>query len=111
MSCSSNVLKSVLVFVSFLVAVDARTLLSQNKPFRQPLHNYQHVQYFADFKIGEQDIAGFFDPGSFERLVRSARCRYCAHPAPPYNHAKSLTHVKNITVTKHMFNLHLHDGL
>ncbi len=30
--CSMNVLKSVLVFVSFLVTVDARTLLSQNKP-------------------------------------------------------------------------------
>ena len=56
-----NVLKSVLVFVSFLVTVDARTLLSQNKPFRQILHDYQHVQYFADFKIGEQDIAGIFD--------------------------------------------------
>ncbi len=90
-------------FVSFLVTVDARTLLSQNKPFRQMLHDYQHVQYFADFKIGEQDIAGIFDTGSFERLVRSARCQHCAHPAPPYNHAKSLTYVKNGTVTKHAF--------
>ena len=59
--CSMNVLKSVFVFVSFLVTVDARTLLSQNKPFRQMLHDYQHVQYFADFKIGEQDIAGIVD--------------------------------------------------
>ena len=83
--------------------MDARTLLSQNKPFRQILHDYQHVQYFADFKIGEQDIAGIVDTGSFERLVRSARCQHCAHPAPPYNHAKSLTYVKNGTVTKHAF--------
>jgi hypothetical protein len=91
------------VLVSFLVIVDARTLLSQNKPFRQTLHNYQNVQYFADFKIGEQDIAGIFDTGSFELLVRSARCQHCAHPTPPYNHAKSLTYAKNGTVTKHVF--------
>ncbi len=67
------------------------------------MHDYQHVQYFTDFKIGEQDIAGIVDPGSFECLVRSARCQHCAHPAPPYNHAKSLTYVKNGTVTKHVF--------
>ena len=57
--------------------MDARTLLSQNKPFRLILHDYQRVQYFADFKIGEQDIAGIVDPGSFECLMRSARCQHC----------------------------------
>ena len=35
------------------------------------------MQYLADFKIGEQDIAGIVDPGSFECLVRSARCQHC----------------------------------
>merc|ERR1719446_395877 len=76
---------------------------SQAKSYRQVLHNFQNVQYFADFKIGDQDISGIFDTGSFELLVRSTRCTECAHPTPAYDHDKSQTYAKNGTVTKHVF--------
>uniref|UniRef100_A0A7S1R9Z1 Peptidase A1 domain-containing protein n=1 Tax=Alexandrium catenella TaxID=2925 RepID=A0A7S1R9Z1_ALECA len=71
--------------------------------YRQTLHNYQNVQYYADFKIGGQQIAGIFDTGSFELLVRSSRCGHCVHPTPPYEHEKSTTFESNGTVGKHVF--------
>jgi len=72
-------------------------------PYRQILHNYQNVQYFADFFIGGQEISGIFDTGSFELLVRSKRCAKCVHPTPAYDYEKSKSYVKNGTVTKHVF--------
>jgi len=77
--------------------------VAQRKPYKQTLHNYQNVQYYADFKIGGQDIPGIFDTGSFELLVRSSRCDKCVHPTPPYDRKKSNTYVENGTVTKHVF--------
>mmetsp|Transcript_90382 Transcript_90382/g.170409 ORF Transcript_90382/g.170409 Transcript_90382/m.170409 type:complete len:425 (+) Transcript_90382:85-1359(+) len=77
--------------------------LQRKSSYRQTLHNFQNVQYYADFKIGGQDISGIFDTGSFELLVRSSRCKHCAHPTPPYNHDESKSYVKNGTVTKHVF--------
>mmetsp|Transcript_72588 Transcript_72588/g.125997 ORF Transcript_72588/g.125997 Transcript_72588/m.125997 type:complete len:441 (-) Transcript_72588:61-1383(-) len=71
--------------------------------YRQALHNFQNVQYYADFEIGGQQIAGIFDTGSFELLVRSSRCAHCAHPTAPYDHLKSRSYAKNGTVTKHVF--------
>jgi hypothetical protein len=72
-------------------------------PYRQTLHNYQNVQYFADFTIGGQEISGIFDTGSFELLVRSTRCAHCVHPTPAYDHDRSKSYAKNGTVTKHVF--------
>jgi len=69
----------------------------------QTLHNHQNVQYFADFLIGGQKIAGIFDTGSFELLVRSSRCPECVHPTPPYFYDKSNTYENNGTLTKHVF--------
>mmetsp|Transcript_41276 Transcript_41276/g.94998 ORF Transcript_41276/g.94998 Transcript_41276/m.94998 type:complete len:431 (+) Transcript_41276:71-1363(+) len=77
--------------------------VAQRKTYKQTLHNYQNVQYYADFKIGGQDIPGIFDTGSFELLVRSSRCDKCVHPTPPYDRNKSATYVENGTVTKHVF--------
>lgn len=71
--------------------------------FKQILHNFQNVQYFADFKIGGQHIAGIFDTGSFELLVRSSKCEACVHPTPPYDAKKSGTFTKNGTMTQHVF--------
>mmetsp|Transcript_112774 Transcript_112774/g.297828 ORF Transcript_112774/g.297828 Transcript_112774/m.297828 type:complete len:424 (-) Transcript_112774:89-1360(-) len=76
---------------------------TSNGGFRQTLHNYQNVQYFADFDIGGQQIAGIFDTGSFELLVRSSRCDHCIHPTPPYDHKRSDTYRSNGTVAKHVF--------
>lgn len=73
------------------------------QPYKQTLHNHQNVQYYADFKIGGQDIMGIFDTGSFELLVRSTRCSQCAHPTAPYDRTKSDTYTKNGTVTRHVF--------
>jgi hypothetical protein len=77
--------------------------LKQQKSYRQTLHNFQNVQYYADFDIGGQIISGIFDTGSFELLVRSTRCDHCMHPTPPYNHEKSKSYHKNGTVTQHVF--------
>jgi len=71
--------------------------------YRQTLHNYQNVQYYADFTIGGQEVSGIFDTGSFELLVRSSRCSQCVHPTPPYDHLKSSTYEENGTMTKHVF--------
>mmetsp|Transcript_65219 Transcript_65219/g.155767 ORF Transcript_65219/g.155767 Transcript_65219/m.155767 type:complete len:445 (+) Transcript_65219:74-1408(+) len=79
------------------------SILGRKQPFRQTLHNYQNVQYFADFKIGGQDIPGIFDTGSFELLVRSSRCDKCVHPTPPYDRTKSQSYMENGTITKHVF--------
>jgi len=78
---------------------------TQKRPvsYKQELHNFQNVQYFADFSIGGQKIAGIFDTGSFELLVRSTRCGHCVHPTVPYDHTKSGTFTKNGTVAKHVF--------
>jgi hypothetical protein len=79
--------------------------LSRKEPssYKQTLHNFQNVQYFADFKLGGQTIPGIFDTGSFELLVRSSRCAKCAHPTPPYDHLLSTSYLENGTVTKHVF--------
>jgi hypothetical protein len=71
--------------------------------YKQTLHNFQNVQYYADFSIGGQKIAGIFDTGSFELLVRSTRCESCAHPTPAYDHTLSTSYVSNGTITKHVF--------
>jgi hypothetical protein len=71
--------------------------------YRQRLRNFQNVQYYGDFDIGGQKIAGIFDTGSFELLVRSTRCSHCAHPTAPYDRAHSDTYTKNGTVAKHVF--------
>jgi len=80
-----------------------RSQADQSAGYRQTLHNFQNVQYYADFEIGGQPIAGIFDTGSFELLVRSSRCTHCAHPSPPYDRHKSETYMKNGTMTKHVF--------
>merc|ERR1740138_649421 len=76
---------------------------SRRSSYRQTLHNYQNVQYYADFDIGGQKLTGIFDTGSFELLVRSSRCGKCVHPTPPYDRKKSHTYGENGTVTKHVF--------
>jgi len=77
--------------------------LERKRSYKQTLHNYQNVQYFADFDIGGQNISGIFDTGSFELLTRSTLCTECVHPTPAYNHDKSKTYVKNGTLTRHVF--------
>lgn len=81
----------------------ARSAALKEKGYRQTLHNFQNVQYFADFQLGGQTITGIFDTGSFELLVRSSRCDACVHPTPPYDHLKSNTYLSNGTVAKHVF--------
>jgi hypothetical protein len=71
--------------------------------YRQVLHNFQDMQYYADFKLGGQDIAGIFDTGSFELLVRSKRCEKCAHPTPAYDYKLSTSYIKNGSVEQHVF--------
>jgi len=71
--------------------------------YRQTLHNFQNVQYFADFTIGGQKIIGIFDTGSFEVVTQSTRCTHCAHPTPAYDYKKSSTFHKNGTMEQHVY--------
>lgn len=73
------------------------------KAYTQTLHNYQNVQYFGQFLIGNQKIQGIFDTGSFELVVRSTRCALCQHPTEPYDRTKSGTYEKNGTVSEHVY--------
>mmetsp|Transcript_47986 Transcript_47986/g.102758 ORF Transcript_47986/g.102758 Transcript_47986/m.102758 type:complete len:426 (+) Transcript_47986:41-1318(+) len=75
----------------------------KGKSYRQTLHNFQNVQYFADFELGGQDISGIFDTGSFELLVRSTRCSSCEHPTAPYDRSQSDSYSENGTLAKHVF--------
>jgi hypothetical protein len=109
-TCTSSVLIA-LVLAACLPGLSegARGLLRRSQTqqrkggYRQTLHNYQNVQYYADFTIGGQELTGIFDTGSFELLVRSSRCGHCVHPTPPYDRKKSATYGENGTVTKHVF--------
>jgi hypothetical protein len=69
----------------------------------QTLDNFRNTQYTGDFVIGGQHIAGIFDTGSFELLVRSTKCAACKHPTPAYDAKKSVTFVKNGTTVQHVF--------
>jgi len=89
-------------FLSGIMGGSAR-FLERKRAYKQILHNYMNVQYYADFDIGGQNISGIFDTGSFELLVRSTRCDGCAHPTPAYDHLKSKSYVENGTVTQHVF--------
>lgn len=104
MRCSSAVIAACLSAVcqgSRFLTRD--TPAAAKKAYKQVLHNYQNVQYYADFKIGGQEIAGIFDTGSFELLVRSTRCGHCVHPTPAFDHKLSKSYLENGTVTKHVF--------
>jgi len=91
-----------LVMVLSVLGCGAR-FLEKKRSYKQTLHNYMNVQYYADFDIGGQNISGIFDTGSFELLVRSTRCDACAHPTAPYNHLKSASYQKDGTLTQHVF--------
>jgi len=73
------------------------------EPYVQTLNNFMNTQYTGDFVIGGQHLAGIFDTGSFELLVRSTKCGACKHPTPPYDATKSKSFVKNGTVVQHVF--------
>eukprot|EP00928_Gymnodinium_smaydae_P021567 TRINITY_DN18434_c0_g1_i2.p1 TRINITY_DN18434_c0_g1~~TRINITY_DN18434_c0_g1_i2.p1 ORF type:complete len:541 (+),score=99.48 TRINITY_DN18434_c0_g1_i2:94-1623(+) len=71
--------------------------------FQQTLRNHRNMQYVADLHLGGQQLAGIFDTGSFELVVRSTRCQLCVHPTPPYDHARSSTYTLNGTTKTHVF--------
>lgn len=75
----------------------------QRASYRQRLRNYQNVQYFGSLTVGGQELDGLFDTGSFELLVRSARCTNCVHPTAPYDWKKSRTFLANGKVKHHRF--------
>jgi len=74
-----------------------------SEPYVQELTNFMNTQYTGDFVIGGQHMAGIFDTGSFELLVRSTKCGACKHPTPPFDATKSPTFVKNGSVVQHVF--------
>jgi len=101
---STSYLANALVLLFSLSGLGSGARFMERKQsYKQTLHNYMNVQYYADFDIGGQNISGIFDTGSFELLVRSTRCPLCAHPTPAYDASKSLSYVKNGTVTQHVF--------
>jgi len=77
--------------------------LETAEPYVQTLSNFMNTQYTGDFVIGGQHIAGIFDTGSFELLVRSTKCAACKHPTPAFDAKKSSTYKNNGTVVQHVF--------
>jgi hypothetical protein len=94
-------------FVGLAAVSAARTRRGSHagkaEPYVQTLNNFMNTQYTGDFVIGGQHLAGIFDTGSFELLVRSTKCAACKHPTPAYDAQKSPTFVKNGTVVQHVF--------
>jgi hypothetical protein len=86
-----------------VVAVSAARVRQHKEAYRQTLDNFRNTQYTGDFVIGDQHIAGIFDTGSFELLVRSTKCAACKHPTPAYDASKSPTFVKNGSTVQHVF--------
>eukprot|EP00440_Ansanella_granifera_P064454 gb/GFBE01069882.1/.p1 GENE.gb/GFBE01069882.1/~~gb/GFBE01069882.1/.p1 ORF type:complete len:448 (+),score=92.97 gb/GFBE01069882.1/:1-1344(+) len=96
--CSA--LKLTVLSIAFWPTAVGWKLQSLDKPrsYVQTLHNFKDTQYFADFTIGGQQIAGIFDTGSSDVIVRSSRCKECVHPTPPYRHEDSWTYRENGTL-------------
>eukprot|EP00746_Dinoflagellata_sp_MGD_P153748 gnl/MRDRNA2_/MRDRNA2_84435_c0_seq1.p1 gnl/MRDRNA2_/MRDRNA2_84435_c0~~gnl/MRDRNA2_/MRDRNA2_84435_c0_seq1.p1 ORF type:complete len:431 (+),score=102.74 gnl/MRDRNA2_/MRDRNA2_84435_c0_seq1:98-1390(+) len=99
-------MKIVMVGVAAVSAARVRRGVHEHKdaePYVQELTNFMNTQYTGDFVIGGQHMAGIFDTGSFELLLRSTKCAACKHPTPPYNSDKSPTFEKNGSVVQHVF--------
>jgi len=89
--------------LTLMVAAVALKARQQPSKYRQILRNSGDVQYFADFNIGGQDIAGIFDTGSFEIVVRSSRCMACMNPTAAYDHKKSKSYEEDGKLTMHNY--------
>jgi len=99
-------MKIMMVGVAAVSAARTRRGMRVHKeaePYVQTLTNFMNTQYTGDFVIGGQHMAGIFDTGSFELLVRSTKCGHCKHPTPAYDAKKSPTFVSNGTVVQHVF--------
>jgi len=97
-------MKIVMVGVAAVSAARVRQHAHKDaEPYVQELSNFMNTQYTGDFVIGGQHMAGIFDTGSFELLVRSTKCAACKHPTPPYDATKSPTFQKNGSVVQHVF--------
>lgn len=95
-----------LVLVALLLDTEGTKLRKQTKEvkrYRQVLKNHQNVQYFAEFRIGGQEISGIFDTGSFEIIVRSSKCKECKHPTAPFIAKESTSFIANGTVAQHVY--------
>merc|ERR1719482_2371763 len=99
-------MKLVMVGIAAVSAARVRRGTRTHKeaePYVQTLTNFKNTQYTGDFVIGGQHMAGIFDTGSFELLVRSTKCAACKHPTPAYDATKSPTFVKNGSTVQHVF--------
>jgi len=99
-------MKIVMVGVAAVSAARVRRGVHAHKdtePYVQELTNFMNTQYTGDFVIGGQHMAGIFDTGSFELLLRSTKCAACKHPTPPYDSSKSPTFEKNGSTVQHVF--------
>mmetsp|Transcript_39865 Transcript_39865/g.71654 ORF Transcript_39865/g.71654 Transcript_39865/m.71654 type:complete len:428 (+) Transcript_39865:63-1346(+) len=96
-----------LLLIGLLQCTDGARLRKQAakevKRYRQVLKNHQNVQYYADFRIGGQEISGIFDTGSFEIIVRSSKCGTCKHPTAPFVAKESTSFVANGTIAQHVY--------
>lgn len=90
------------LLVSALKRADGRSGGRAIEPVRQTLHNFKDVQYVGDIKVGNSNIRGIVDTGSFELLVFPKRCETCG-TARGYDSGQSSTYVQGHTATNHSY--------
>lgn len=59
--------------------------------YRQVMSNSNDVQYVASIVVGNQEMMGVLDTGSFELVVFSDECNTCGTPGELYEHTRSST--------------------
>lgn len=71
--------------------------------YRQRLYNTEDVQYVADVTIGNQNISGVLDTGSFELVVFSDECTTCGDRTKLYSPEHSTTHADGRLLATHSY--------
>jgi len=95
----------ILLWLSWSLPGESRStawsFLSRRGPvYRQRLRNYHNVQYVAEIKLGDQPVAGLYDTGSPDIVVKSDMCDGCVLPQQPYDHKKSSTYAMSGIIHK-----------
>mmetsp|Transcript_50920 Transcript_50920/g.111547 ORF Transcript_50920/g.111547 Transcript_50920/m.111547 type:complete len:415 (-) Transcript_50920:83-1327(-) len=98
--------KQLALWLALCLQGDAAVLRAHKKlqvqqGHRQPLDNFNNMQYHGHFQIGPTSVKGIFDTGSFDLLVMSTRCTSCSNQA--YDHASSSTYRAEGTMVRHVF--------
>lgn len=77
-------------------------LNKSSEPYVQELLNLADIQYYGQLGLGDQQITGLLDTGSFELLVFGETCTTCGK-AVAYHHSESRTYRSGNQSETHSF--------